>query len=68
METRQRSFVKAVIWNLIGLATMTLVGLVATGSVALGGTLAIVNTAVGFACYLLYERVWARIGWGRRHV
>jgi uncharacterized membrane protein len=68
METRQRSFVKTVIWNLIGLATMTLVGLVATGSVALGGTLAIVNTAVGFACYLLYERVWARIGWGRRHV
>ncbi len=68
METRKRSLVKAVIWNLIGLATMTLVGLVATGSAALGGTLAIVNTVVGFTCYLLYERVWAGIGWGRRHV
>jgi len=66
METRRRSLVKAVIWNVIGLTTMTLVGLVATGSVALGGTLAIVNTVVGFVFYLLYERVWAGIGWGRR--
>lgn len=65
METRRRSLVKAVIWNLIGLLSMTLVGLVATGSVALGGTLAVVNTLVGFTCYLVYERVWAGIGWGR---
>lgn len=68
METRRRSLVKAVIWNMIGLATMTLVGLAATGSVALGGTLAVANTVVGFTCYVLYERVWARIGWGRQHV
>ena len=65
METRRRSLVKAVIWNGIGLLTRTLVGLAATGSVALGGTLAVVNTLVGFTCYLVYERVWAGIGWGR---
>ncbi|MCE8507776.1 DUF2061 domain-containing protein [Ruegeria pomeroyi] len=65
MDTRQRSVVKAVVWNLLGLVTMTLVGLVATGSVALGGTLALVNTALGFTLYLVYERVWAGIRWGR---
>lgn len=68
METRRRSLVKAVVWNLIGLCSMTLVGLVATGSVALGGGLALANTLVGFTCYLVYERVWARIGWGRASV
>lgn len=65
METRQRSIVKAVIWNLLGLAMMTAVGMIATGSAALGGTLAVVNTAIGLTCYFIYERVWAGIRWGR---
>lgn len=65
METRQRSVVKAVIWNLMGLAVMALVGLVATGSLAVGGAMAAVNTSLGLVMYLIYERVWAHIGWGR---
>ncbi|MDX1743838.1 MAG: DUF2061 domain-containing protein [Ruegeria sp.] len=65
METRQRSVVKAVLWNAMGLVVMTLVGLIATGSAAVGGTLAIVNTAIGLTLYVIYERVWAGITWGR---
>ncbi|MCL6285916.1 DUF2061 domain-containing protein [Ruegeria sp. 2012CJ41-6] len=65
METRQRSVVKALVWNLMGLAMMTVVGLVATGSAAVGGTLAVVNTAIGLTMYILYERIWAGIRWGR---
>ncbi len=65
METRRRSVVKAVLWNAMGLVVMTLVGLVATGSAAVGGTLAIVNTAIGLTLYVIYERVWAGITWGR---
>ncbi len=56
---------KAVLWNAMGLIVMTLVGLVATGSAAIGGTLAIVNTAIGLTLYVIYERVWAGISWGR---
>lgn len=67
METAQRSLVKAGVWNVIGLCVMTAVGLVMTGSAALGGKMAIVNTVLGFVTYLAYERVWARIPWGRRH-
>ncbi len=55
---------KAVLWNAMGLIVMTLVGLVATGSAAIGGTLAIVNTAIGLTLYVIYERVWAGISWG----
>jgi len=36
--------------------------------VALGGAMAFVNAAMGFALYLVYERIWARISWGRHHV
>lgn len=65
METRRRSVVKALIWNVMGLAVMTLVGLIATGSAAIGGALALVNTAIGLTLYIAYERVWAGIAWGR---
>jgi uncharacterized membrane protein len=65
METRQRTLVKALVWNMIGLTVMALVGLIATGSLAVGGAIAAVNTGVGFATYVIYERIWARIAWGR---
>ncbi|WP_298847834.1 DUF2061 domain-containing protein [uncultured Ruegeria sp.] len=65
METRRRSVVKAIVWNAMGLATMTLVGLIATGSAAVGGALALVNTAIGLTLYVIYERIWAGISWGR---
>ena len=65
METRRRSVVKALVWNIIGLGVMGLVGYMATGSIATGGTIAFVNTALGFTLYLAYERVWAGVSWGR---
>lgn len=65
MESARRSILKALIWNVIGLGTMAGVGFALTGSMALGGTLAVANTAVGLCAYVLYERVWARISWGR---
>ncbi|WP_170402681.1 DUF2061 domain-containing protein [Ruegeria arenilitoris] len=65
METRRRSVVKAIIWNAMGLAVMTVVGLIATGSAAIGGALAVVNTAIGLTLYVTYERIWAGISWGR---
>ncbi|WP_377193543.1 DUF2061 domain-containing protein [Ruegeria meonggei] len=65
METRRRSVVKAVVWNVMGLMVMTLIGVLATGSAAIGGTLAVVNTAIGLTLYVIYERIWAGITWGR---
>jgi uncharacterized membrane protein len=67
METRLRSIVKAVIWNLIGLSVMAVVGLIVTGSLTAGGVMAVINTVIGFTTYVLYERVWSRIDWGRCH-
>ena len=67
METRGRSLVKAVVWNVIGMFSMTVVGFVATGSFSAGGLMAGINTALGFTTYLIYERVWAGIRWGRHH-
>ena len=65
MDTGKRTVLKAVLWNLLGLAMMALVGLAMTGSAALGGAMALANTLIGLACYILYERLWSRISWGR---
>lgn len=67
METRARTLVKAVVWNAIGLAVMSLVGLAMTGSAAVGGAMAAINTTIGLTSYFLYERIWSRINWGRLH-
>lgn len=65
METTKRSVLKAILWNALGLLTMTITGLLMTGSVAVGGALAALNTIVGLVSYVGYERIWARISWGR---
>ena len=65
METTARTVVKALCWQGLGLATMSGIGWMFTGSVAQGGALALTSAGIGLACYILHERVWARIGWGR---
>ncbi len=65
MDTKTRTLTKALVWNAIGLATMALVGFLATGSLAVGGSMALVNAALGLSMYVIYERVWDRVAWGR---
>ena len=65
MDTARRSLVKSTLWMLLGGLVMTLVGLALTGSITLGGTMAAINAGLGFVTYLIYERIWTRISWGR---
>lgn len=65
MDSQKRTLLKALLWQLMGLAVMTLVGVLMTGSATVGGSIAVVNTGLGLITYVIYERVWARIQWGR---
>jgi len=65
METIWRSTTKALLWQGIGLVSMGGVGWLVTGSFTTGSALALANSVTGLALYLVYERVWARISWGR---
>ncbi len=67
MERPRRTLVKAIIWNINGLMVMSLVGYAMTGSAGTGGLMALVNTGIGLSLYVLYERIWSRIAWGRTH-
>lgn len=65
MESPTRTIAKAVSWQLLGLLSMTLIGYLFTGSVTAAGSLAVVTTMIGAVCYVLHERIWNRIPWGR---
>lgn len=64
-ETPRRSMVKALTWQTSGLAVMTAITWVVTGSVATGGAIAVLGALTGTVTYILHERLWARIGWGQ---
>lgn len=66
MESGKRTLVKTIVWQLMGLISMSLVGFIITGSFVSGGMLAIVNTGIGIVMYISYERIWSKINWGRR--
>lgn len=65
MDTAARTLVKSGLWSAIGFAVMSVVGFVATGSFVTGGVMAAVNTIIGCLTYIVYERVWSRVRWGR---
>ena len=65
MDTTKRTIAKAILWTLIGLISMTLTGFWITGSMQSGGALALMNTGLGLVSYIVYERIWGRVRWGR---
>ncbi len=64
-DSPRRSIVKALTWQAMGLLVMTAISWLVTGSVSAGGAIAVLGAATGLVTYVLHERFWARIGWGR---
>lgn len=66
MDTGLRTFTKAMIWQVIGVAVTLALGWWLTGSASVGGTIAVANMFISLTVYVAYERLWERISWGRR--
>ena len=64
IHMKRRLLVKALTWQAMGLVVMSLIGLAFTGSLQAGGGIAISGTIIGFANYILHEKIWERIPWG----
>jgi uncharacterized membrane protein len=65
MDRPLRTVVKAISWQALGLVSMTGITYAITGSVAEGGLIAVVGAITGMFSFILHERVWTRISWGR---
>lgn len=65
MDTAKRTAVKALTWQGTGLIVMSLLGYAMTGSWGAAGTYALGTAALGLVMFVLHERAWDRIAWGR---
>ncbi len=65
METTLRLVTKALTWQLIGLVSTTGLGYLVTGSWSHAGTLSLLAAGSALVLYVVHERLWQAIPWGR---
>lgn len=65
MDRPIRTVVKSVTWQALGLLSMTIIAYVLTGSIRQGGQIAMFSAGLSVVVYILHERIWARVRWGR---
>lgn len=65
MEKKTRMLMKAITWQLIGFAVMSVINVLYMGDWRAGVGLSGMLTLIGLVSYYLHEQVWARIRWGR---
>jgi uncharacterized membrane protein len=66
MDTMKRSVAKAVSWRALSVCFTVLISWLIVGSLAVAAAIGVVDTAVKLIAYLIHERVWDRIKYGRK--
>ena len=68
METMVRTVVKAATWQGLGILTMTALSYPQTGSLTGALSIAVSASASGFLFFLVHEKIWNAVRWGRHPV
>ena len=68
MESHKRSIIKAVTWRIFATSITMLVVYAFTKEIALSASIGLVDTAIKIFAYYSHERLWERIGFGRKKV
>ena len=66
MDTHKRSIAKAITWRLIAVIITTVTAYLFTRETVLALGIGLVDTAIKIFTYYGHERLWNRIGFGRR--
>ena len=65
MDSRKRSFLKALSWRVIAFLITTSVVLLITGRLDLAGEVGLADTLIKVGSFYCHERIWNRIQFGR---
>jgi uncharacterized membrane protein len=65
MEQKKRTKIKAQTWQSMGFIVKTLLGYLNTGYLRSAGGLAVATFVTGTIMFIIHERVWEKINWGR---
>lgn len=66
MDSTRRIILKAITWQIIGIFCMTALSYPHTGSLTIALTLSVSTSATGFIMYLVHEKLWNTVQWGRK--
>ena len=66
METAQRTLLKTTTWQVIGIATMMIIAYPHTESLLDALTLSLTSSTSGLILFMVHERIWNAVRWGRR--
>ena len=61
----RRVIAKSLSWQALGLCTTMLTAFLLTGSLAMGGAMALSSAVIGTVMFVLHERAWDHVGWGK---
>ena len=67
METKSRTWAKALSWQATGIVVTCLIGYYYTGSMATAFSLASISSVSGLLMYVLHEKVWQKVRWGKTY-
>ena len=65
MESTARSIAKAISWRIAGTASTFIVTYLVLGDITISGTIAFVQLVLNTLLYIVHERIWNRVTWGR---
>lgn len=65
-DTWKRSWAKSITWRALGVIILFTIAWALTGDVGQTSVITVVFHAVRVVLYVVHERVWERIGWGRK--
>ena len=68
MESHKRSIIKAVTWRILATSITMLVVYAFTKELALSASIGLIDTVIKIFVYYSHERLWERIGFGRKRV
>jgi uncharacterized membrane protein len=65
METKRRSFVKALSWRVFATVITASVAYALTGKASFALQIGLIDTCIKVFVYFAHERVWQRVPYGR---
>jgi len=65
MDTRARSWVKSVVWRVVGIVILGAISYLITGSWKQMTLITVLFHSIRVVLYYFHERVWERITWGK---
>lgn len=64
-ERKKRTVAKAITWQIIGFVVMMCIAFFYTGTTQMALSMTIITTLTSSVSYVIHERIWNRINWGK---